>query len=338
MIEPGVSVVICCYNGAARLAETIHRIAQQSIPNIIPWEFILVDNASTDNSAAVVRSVWDSYKISTPLHIVYEPKAGLSHARERGFESAKYDFVIMCDDDNWLQHDYVSLVFQIMMDKPNVAALGGIGTLAYEVAPPEWVAQSNIFAAGPQSPQTGRVFDYKLYGAGCVFRKSHYYKLKEYGFKSLLSDRKGIELSSGGDYELCYALVLAGYDLWYDERLKFIHFITKERLTWEYFIRYAKESSKCFDVLEIYKFVILHNFKSVSMIRLREFLYCSRIFFIINMKRLFRGHESTESRMLYFKYIEFKYKLRTLINEGERMITYHREVLAFRARIKMTKG
>ena len=36
-------------------------------------------------------------------------------------------------------------------------------------------------------------------------------KLEILNFKSLLSDRKGVEISSGGDTELCYLLKLCGF-------------------------------------------------------------------------------------------------------------------------------
>jgi glycosyltransferase involved in cell wall biosynthesis len=333
MIEQGVSIVICCYNGASRLSKTIHHIAQQSVPSDVPWEVILIDNASTDNSAELAKSLWAGYNILTPLQVVFEPQPGLSHARSKGFESARYDFVIMCDDDNWLHHDYVTLVYQIMVDKPNVAALGGRGTLAYETEPPEWIEKAHIFAAGPQATKTGNAGGSKLYGAGCVIRRSFYKQLQALGFKSLLTDRKGIDLSSGGDYELCYAFAIAGYDIWYDERLRFIHFITRDRLVWEYFIRYAEESSKCFDVLEAYKFVVFFGTKRVSMIRLRDFLYCLRVFVKINFRRLYVNQESTEGRLLFFKQIEFKYKLKVLLLEGGRMQSYHEEILQFKLRI-----
>lgn len=337
MIEQGVSIVICCYNGAPRLPETIHHIAQQSVPSNVPWEFILIDNASTDNSAELTRSLWAGYNILTPLKVVYEPQPGLSHARLKGFKSAKYDFVIMCDDDNWLQNDYVALVYNIMIERPKVAALGGWGTLAYEIEPPEWIEKAYIFAAGPQAAKSGKTRESKLYGAGCVIRKSHYKTILHHGFRSLLSDRKGIELSSGGDYELCYAFAIAGYDLRYDERLKFVHFITKERLTWEYFVRYAKESSKCFDVLEAYKFVAIYRIENVAMIRVKDFFYCLRIFLRINLKRLIVKNDSTEGRILYFKHVEFKYKLNTLLKDGGRMKEYHKEVLQFKAKLKKVR-
>ncbi len=338
MTDLGVSIVICCYNGAHRLPETIRHIARQIVPPEIPWEFILIDNASTDNSAAITKSIWTEHNNPTTLRVISEPTPGLSHARLKGFESAKYNFIIMCDDDNWLQQDYVAMVFSSMVDKPNVAVLGGMGELVYEVEPPDWIKTMNIFAAGPQAETNGKVKDYKLYGAGCVIRKYAYFNLQKMGFKSLLSDRKGIELSSGGDYELCYAFALAGYDLVYDDRLRFKHFITKERLTWEYFIRYAKESSKCFDVLEAYKFVAVLGVKNFNQMRLKNLYYSLRIYLKINFRLLFAGKNSPQWRILYFKFIEFKYKIKTLVKEARNMHRYHSEVLEFKEKVERERA
>ena len=44
----GVSVIVCCYNSAQRLQETIKHLAQQQVPALINWEVIIVNNASTD--------------------------------------------------------------------------------------------------------------------------------------------------------------------------------------------------------------------------------------------------------------------------------------------------
>lgn len=338
MTDQGVSIVICCYNGASRLPETIRHIARQSVPSEIPWEFIFIDNVSTDNSAVITKSIWEENNSPTLLRVIQEPTPGLSHARLKGFESAKYNFIIMCDDDNWLQQDYVALVYSSMVDRPNVAVLGGIGELTYEIEPPDWFRTMNIFAAGPQAPANGMVKDYKLYGAGCVIRKYAYFNLHKLGFKSLLTDRKGIELSSGGDYELCYAFALAGYDLVYNDRLKFKHYITKERLTWEYFIRYARESVKCFDVLEAYKFVAVLGVKNFNQMRLKNLYYSLRIYLKINFRLLFATKNSPQWRLLYFKYIEFKYKIKTLVTEARNMQRYHSEVLEFNEKVERERA
>jgi glycosyltransferase involved in cell wall biosynthesis len=328
----GVSIIICCHNGARRLPETIRHIAQQEVPHHIPWEFILVDNRCTDNSVELAREIWSQLSCPAEFKIVAEPIPGLSHARKRGFAAAQYEFMVMCDDDNWLAKDYVALVYEIMTSKPNIGALGGHGHLLFEETPPSWIKLSQIFAAGQQSETSGKVMKHRVYGAGAVIRKSGYQKLKEYGFKSLLTDRKGNELSSGGDYELCYALAIAGYDVWYDSRLKFHHYITKERLTWEYFMRYAHESSKCFDVLVTYKMIVEGSLaqKFSALVIAKDFFYTVRKFFRIIGNRLITSRTSEEGKLLYFRYVIHLHKMVTYCQKFNVIKKNHDEILKFR--------
>jgi GT2 family glycosyltransferase len=88
---------------------------------------------------------------------------------------------------------------------------------------------------GPQGKVSGDITDYKPHvaGAGMVVRKSAYELLKQHGFRWILSDGKNGILNTGEDLELCYALALAGYRIWYDENLGLTHYMPKSRLTQE---------------------------------------------------------------------------------------------------------
>src|SRR3990170_3944560 len=151
----GVSIIICCHNGASRLAETIRHIARQRVPPYIPWELLIVDNGSTDDSALVARKEWQKHRVDTYLRIVKEPVLGLSFARQRGFREARYEYMILCDDDNWLDEEYICTVYQILIENSNIGALGGLGKLVYEIDPPA-PELSYIFAAGRQAPRSGK--------------------------------------------------------------------------------------------------------------------------------------------------------------------------------------
>ena len=50
-LKNGISVVICTYNGVKRLQPTLEAIFSQEVAPDIPWELIIVDNASTDKTA-----------------------------------------------------------------------------------------------------------------------------------------------------------------------------------------------------------------------------------------------------------------------------------------------
>jgi glycosyltransferase involved in cell wall biosynthesis len=254
-MKAGITILICTYNGAARLQATLQHIARQHVPASVPCEVILVDNASVDNTAQLARSAWEKYDTSLELTIITESRPGLTYARETGFAHAAYEYIILCDDDNWLGPSYVETVFSIMEQHPAIGLLGGRGEFIYETPPPEWITILNLYAGGAQATENGQVADV-VYGAGATLRKSAYEALVRNGFISALTDRVGYQLSSGGDYELCYALALAGYSIWYDERLYFQHFITSNRLTQAYCLTYIEESSRCFSVLEPYKILL----------------------------------------------------------------------------------
>jgi len=262
----GISVVLCTYNGAALLPDTLRHIANQQVPSELAWELIIVDNASDDNSAIIAEAEWTSYNCTAAFRILHESTQGLSFARELGFTNARYPYIIMCDDDNWLANDYVSKAYAIMEQHPDIGMLGGQAELVYEARPPKWAVAFSpaIHAGGPQARSTGIVPHYSVYGAGSVLRKSAYHAIQQAGFQFKLTDRLGNQLSSGGDSELCYALAMANYLIWYDNDLRFRHFIQAKRLTWSYYLNYLHSNALSFNVLEPYKIFLDTNSTSLS--------------------------------------------------------------------------
>src|SRR5215468_3703384 len=101
MTMDGVSVIICCYNSSTRLPDTLSHLGRQNVRPSIPWEVVIVNNASTDNTTVVAHQCWPS-DAPTVLRVVYEPRLGLSHARSRGLSEARYEIVSFVDDDNWV--------------------------------------------------------------------------------------------------------------------------------------------------------------------------------------------------------------------------------------------
>ena len=238
-MSKGISVVVCTYNGEERLPTTIRHLAYQVVSGGIDWEILIINNASTDNTESVSKNEWSKYNRNIPFRVIDQPVTGLSAARQKGFDCAKYDYVIFVDDDNWLCERYVELSFLIMEQHPHIGVLGGIGEPVFESTPPDWFEKYSIYyAVGAQDEKSGDISDAKgyVYGAGMVVRKPFYQKLKEKGFQSYVEDRKKKSLSSSGDNEICYILRLAGYKIWYDERLEFKHYIPHKRLQWNYFL------------------------------------------------------------------------------------------------------
>ena len=235
----GISVIICCYNSAERLPQTLRHLGLQRFKENIPWEIIVVNNCSTDNSVKVVHEIWSQYESVTSLQIIEEILPGLSAARKAGITAAKYEYLIFCDDDNWLCEHYVSTAYSVMEMHPEVGLAGGFGKAVCEISPPDWFeAKKGGYAVSDGSEITGDITSNgHLCGAGMVLRKSVIESFYKAGFQSLLTDRNGAVLSSGGDAEISKWHILAGYKLWNDAALQFSHYIPKERLTEAYVTR-----------------------------------------------------------------------------------------------------
>ena len=233
--QTGISVIICCYNSAKRIADVLNALAKQEFQSVVPWEILVIDNASVDNTAGAARSIWDHEEAGTTLRIIHEPKQGLIYARQKGIEEASFSYLVFCDDDNWLFPDYLETVYELFERDSSIIACGGIGIPVFETSKPVWFDEyAESFATGSQemNREDGKILC--LYGAGFSIRANAFDQLKTAQFKPLMHGRLGNKLSSSEDTELSYALVLMGQKLHFTPQLKFNHYLPKERLHFSY--------------------------------------------------------------------------------------------------------
>ena len=229
-------MILCCYNSANRIRETLFHLSKQELDHNVSWEVILVDNNSNDSTLAAANDIWDSFRVDVPFKIISENKQGLAHARRRGIEESNYDYLLFCDDDNWLDKNYLQLGYLILENNRVVGLVGGQSEAVLESETPEWFEGKKwCYVVGEQAGESGPLNNRTyLWGAGLVVRKSVLFVAAKFGFANYLIDRDGENLSSGGDSELCKWAILLGYQLWYDQRLKFKHFVPKNRISMDY--------------------------------------------------------------------------------------------------------
>jgi glycosyltransferase involved in cell wall biosynthesis len=111
-----VSVIIPCYNGGRYLAEAIESARSQDLP---PTEIIVVDDGSTDDSAAIAASFRD-------VILVRQDNAGVSAARNAGIAKARGEFIVLLDADDRLLPGAIGNYLQALADEPRVVmAFGG---------------------------------------------------------------------------------------------------------------------------------------------------------------------------------------------------------------------
>ncbi|NCD67814.1 glycosyltransferase [Mucilaginibacter agri] len=267
-MDSGISVIICCYNSASRLPQTIAHLAKQSINSDIKWEIIIVDNASTDDSAGVAAKEWKKYDTCIPFTIHTENRPGLNFARQKGISVSKYSYLLFCDDDNWLNEDYLARGYNILAADAKIGALGGIGIPVFEGTKPEWFDKFQLYyAVGRQSELQGDVSRSKswIYGAGMMINREAIKNLDKHRF--LTTDRKGKSLSSGGDMELCFFILTQDFSIWYDEELIFKHFIEIGRLEMNYLKRMMMAGAKAAYLLDGLRFIAQGAVKPVRIKR-----------------------------------------------------------------------
>ena len=68
-------------------------------------------------------------------------------------------------------------------------------------------------------------------------------------------DPDGDAKHQGGDAEICLAILCLGYDLYYDERLQFVHYMPANRLSWNYCVSMIAEGQAIPQVyFDLYKY------------------------------------------------------------------------------------
>lgn len=241
----GVSFIICTYNSVKRIGETLHCLAKQRVPAGIGWEVVLVDNACTDDTAAEAERCWQALSVPAQLRIFSEARPGKNFAVELAFRQARYQYACIVDDDNRLDADYLQIGYDLLERNPMIGILGGMNTATFDIAPPDWFATyQHCYAVGEQKGyekgqvktfEDGNIGRNALWGAGMYIRTSLWHQLQQLQFKSLFIGRQGTKnLTAGEDDEICYAIQMLGYEVWYSSKLQLKHHMTAGRLTESY--------------------------------------------------------------------------------------------------------
>jgi glycosyltransferase involved in cell wall biosynthesis len=253
------------------LPQTLKHLAEQKVPENINWEVIVVDNASTDDTGDVALKIWNESGGNIEFKVVCESTPGLINARMKGVAESKYEYIIFCDDDNWLDENYVQTAFEIMKSNPKIGALGGQSEAVSDVDFPEWFDDyKSGYAVGKQAEQSGDVSSRMyLWGAGLVTRKSLMERVFDPEFPMLLSGRNGEQLMAGDDSEICARILLLNFKLYYSEKLFFKHFISSDRLGWEYRKRMYMGFEISYQILRVYfEFISYLSFRKLHVLKL----------------------------------------------------------------------
>lgn len=116
--QPLVSVVMPVYNASAYIRESIDSILQQTYTN---WELVLVNDASTDDSAAIIHS----YQDPRIRYFENEKNSGIVATRNRCLEAASGTYIAVLDNDDLATPDRLRLQVAYLEAHPETGLCGG---------------------------------------------------------------------------------------------------------------------------------------------------------------------------------------------------------------------
>jgi|SRR5580704_1925464 glycosyltransferase involved in cell wall biosynthesis len=232
-----VSVVIGTYNRAHLLKGTLEALASQEVPGSLEWEIVVVDNNSRDTTAHVVAAF--SKTTATPVRYVFEPRQGLSRARNRGIEEARGSIIAFTDDDVLPAPDWIAQT-AAAIDRWNAHGVGGRILPRWEGSPPRWLT-GNLhlliclsimdFEAGcrlvlPLEAQP------QVWGANMAFRRELFERIGQFDPRRGMIGRK---LFRSEDTDLVNRALEDGLTIAYDPALTVLHRIGPDRMRKAYF-------------------------------------------------------------------------------------------------------
>ena len=130
------TVLICTYNRADLLAETLDSLALSRTSGL-SWNVIVVDNNSIDATHAVVASRMPTYP--APLRYVFEDRQGKSNALNTGLAETDAAIVVFTDDDVRVSEGWLEAACRPMLDDPLIDYTGGPVLPLWETPCPRWL-------------------------------------------------------------------------------------------------------------------------------------------------------------------------------------------------------
>jgi hypothetical protein len=122
-----VSIVTPCYNGARFLAETLRSALAQTHA---PLEVLVVDDGSTDESAAIAES------FGAPVRVLRQANQGESVARNHALSQALGSHVLFLDADDLLEPTALKSLVQAVDGRPDAVAIMGCAWFSEDPAVP----------------------------------------------------------------------------------------------------------------------------------------------------------------------------------------------------------
>ena len=106
MNKPAVSVIVAVYNAEKTLDRLLESLKAQTMQD---FEVLLIDDGSTDSSGAICDGIAES---DPRFKVFHKSNKGIGATRQFGIEHASGYYTIHADSDDWVEPDYLELLYE----------------------------------------------------------------------------------------------------------------------------------------------------------------------------------------------------------------------------------
>lgn len=121
-----VSVIMLTYNRENLVSQAIECILKQTMQN---FEFIIVNNGSSDNSGAVAD---DYAKKDARIRVIHREKGNIGSGRNVGLDAAKGEYITFIDDDDQCEPDFLEFLLNLALENNADVSICGENERVYD--------------------------------------------------------------------------------------------------------------------------------------------------------------------------------------------------------------
>ena len=234
------TVLICTYNRARLLAQTLDTLAAVEVRPDLRWEVLVVDNNSSDETRELVERRAAAYP--APLRYLFEKRQGKAYALNTGIAASAAQIVVFVDDDVRIGRHWLEAGVRPLLERDDIDYTGGPAHGTWEAPPPDWLSADPGRVWGPVAlVDYGRdefIFEERHripLGVNMAVRRT---LIDRVGGFHLALERKGTSLMGQGQAEFFFRTRAAGARGLYVPRMSLRHFVPAHRLTRRYHLRW----------------------------------------------------------------------------------------------------
>ena len=121
-----ISVIMLTYNREDMVSRAIESILAQTYRD---FEYIIVDNGSTDRSGAIA----DEYAAKDPrVRVIHRARGNIGAGRNTGLDAAKGEYIAFIDDDDWAEPDWLEFLLSLLTEYGADAAIAGAADKVFD--------------------------------------------------------------------------------------------------------------------------------------------------------------------------------------------------------------